>query len=506
MKLLGFEITRLTEKAPPPANLYPPAQRSWYPVVRDWYAGAWQRNDEIRVDSVLAYHAVFACVTLISQDVGKLRPKLVQKVGEVWPETESPAFSPVLRRPNHFQNHIQFKEWWTISKLVRGNTYALKQRDNRGVVVALYLLDPCRVKVLISTSGEVFYELQSDNLSGLEVIEPVIVPASEIIHDRINCLYHPLVGLSPIYACGLAAQQGLAIQNGSTEFFGNMSRPSGILTAPGAISDEAAIAIGQQWQANYSGVNSGKVAVLGDDLKYQPLAVSAEDSQLIEQLKMTAEIVCSCFHVPPFKIGMGPMPPTASLEVLNGIYYSDCLQSHIENWEAAMDDGLGLNQTETNGRLLGVELDLDQLLRMDQKSMIDMLAAGVTGAIFSPDEARARVNLGHVKGGKSPYLQQQNFSLEALAERDANDPFSKPTTPPPAQTAPPAANEDEVKALTQRLAVLEARAPEGTTALLLDIRREMSEATKKQLAALPPPPIDPATELADYVARELANV
>ena len=38
-----------------------------------------------------------------------------------------------------------------------------------------------------------------------------------------NCLYHPLVGLSPIYACGLAAQQGLAIQNGSTEFFGNMS-------------------------------------------------------------------------------------------------------------------------------------------------------------------------------------------------------------------------------------------------------------------------------------------
>ena len=148
-----------TEKALP--ALYPPTGRGWYPVVRDWYAGAWQRNDEIRVDSVLAYHAVFACVTLISQDVGKLRPKLVQKVGEVWPETESPAFSPVLRRPNHYQNHQQFKEWWTISRLVRGNTYALKQRDNRGVVVALYLLDPCRVKVLISTSGLVFYELQT---------------------------------------------------------------------------------------------------------------------------------------------------------------------------------------------------------------------------------------------------------------------------------------------------------------------------------------------------------
>ena len=76
--------------------------------------------------------------------------------------------------------------------------------------------------------------------------------------------------------------------------------------------------------------------------------------------------------------------------------------------------GSGSVETETNGRLLGVELDLDQLLRMDQKSMIDMLAAGVTGAIFSPDEARQRVNLGQVKGGRVPYLQQQNFSLEAL--------------------------------------------------------------------------------------------
>jgi hypothetical protein len=38
-----------------------------------------------------------------------------------------------------------------------------------------------------------------------------------------------------------------------------------------------------------------------------------------------------------------------------------------------------------------------------------------------------------VKGGKSPYLQQQNYSLEALAKRDAQDDPFKPATPP----APP---------------------------------------------------------------------
>ena len=427
MKLLGFEIRRVHKALP--AGLLPPSSRgNWMPVVRDWYAGAWQRNDPIEVDSVLAYHAVFACVTLISSDIGKLRPKLVQQIDGIWSETESPSFSPVLRRPNGYQNHIQFKEWWITSKLVRGNSYALKQRDNRGVVVGLYLLDPCRVKPLVSPSGEVFYELQHDNLSGLE--EAVIVPASEIIHDRMNCLYHPLVGLSPIYACGLAAQQGLAIQNNSTEFFGNMSRPSGILTAPGAISDEAAVAIGVAWQANYSGANSGKVAVLGDDLKYQPLSVSAEDAQLIEQLKMTAEIVCSCFHVPPFKIGIGPLPATASLEVLNGIYYSDCLQSLIECWEATMDEGLGLEGSPKDGRMLGVELDLDQLLRMDSEAMMRTLQAGVGAGVVAPNEARRKIDLAPVKGGQTPYLQQQNYSLGALDERDRSDPFAKPASAP----------------------------------------------------------------------------
>ncbi|WP_416381322.1 hypothetical protein, partial [Klebsiella pneumoniae] len=38
------------------------------------------------------------------------------------------------------------------------------------------------------------------------------VPAREVIHDRFNCLFHPLIGLSPIYAAGLAAMQGHHIQ------------------------------------------------------------------------------------------------------------------------------------------------------------------------------------------------------------------------------------------------------------------------------------------------------
>lgn len=446
MRVLGFEITL---KRAAGASLAPvwghgpggSGMGNWYPVIRESYPGAWQQNVTLEVPHVLAFHAVFACVTLISSDIGKLRFKLVEQSSEgVWSETDSPAFSPFLRQPNAYQNHVQFKEWWLVSKLTRGNTYMLKGRDARGVVVAGYVLDPCKTLPLVAPSGEVFYQLGIDNLAGLQD-DGVIVPASEIIHDRMNCLYHPLVGLSPLYACAAVATQGLAMQGSSTALFQNMARPAGILTAPGHISDPTAQRIKEYWETNYAGSsNFGKTAVLGDDVKYQALTQTASDSQLVEQMKLTAEMVCTCFHVPPFKIGIGPQPTYNNAEIFNSIYYSDCLQSLIEQMETALDDGLGLNVPK-EGRRLGVELDLDQLLRMDSATMIDVLGKGVGAGIVSPNEARKRLEYGSVKGGKSPYLQQQNFSLEALAERDANAPFAKPAAapapePPPDEPAP----------------------------------------------------------------------
>ena len=52
------------------------------------------------------------------------------------------------------------------SKLIHGNTYVLKQRDRRGVVVANYILDPTRVKPLVSADGGVYYEIRATTSTG----------------------------------------------------------------------------------------------------------------------------------------------------------------------------------------------------------------------------------------------------------------------------------------------------------------------------------------------------
>lgn len=415
------------------ANLSSVAEsRGWFRVYES-YQGAWQQNVTIDRNLVLTYHAVYSCMTLIAADIAKLRVKLVAK-GEsgVWTETENPAYSPVLRKPNPYQNRIQFFEAWILSKLMRGNTYVLKQRDGRGVVVSLYVLDPARVVPMVADDGTIFYQLSADNMSGLQ--SDIMVPAREIIHDRMNCLFHPLVGTSPIYASGLAATQGLNIQTNSANFFANRSQPGGVLTAPGAIHDDTAARLKETWETNFSGENAGRVAVLGDGLKYERMALSAEESQLIDQLKWSAEVVCSTFHVPPYKIGIGQMPTYNNIQALNVEYYSQCLQSLIEAAELCLDEGLEMAPR------IGTEFDIDNLLRMDAVAQFEMLDKAKS--VLTLDERRRRVEMAPMPtGGATVYLQQQDHSLEAIAARDRM--LIEQSKAPPALPAPAEPDEEE---------------------------------------------------------------
>lgn len=397
----------------------------WLPIINEPYTGGWQKNDELKRTDLTSFHAVFACVSLISTDIGKLRIQTKSVQNGVLLPTKSRT-QTLLKKPNKHQTWQQFVENWVSSKLLRGNAYILKQRDIFGDVWQLYVLNPDRVKVLVSDNGGVFYQISTDKLFGLT---ETTVPASEIIHDRFNCFYHPLVGLSPLTACGVSVGLGLSIQNNAKTLFSNNSRPSGVLTTPSDISQEKADKVKADWQAHYSGVNRGGIAVLGSGARYEPIAMSASDSQAIEQLKMTAETVCSVFHIPAFKVGLGELKAGQKPSDLNEIYYSDCLQHYIEAIENLLDEHLDLEKG------VECEADLSPLIRMDSTSQILYLKEGTMSGIFSPNEARATLGLPPVVGGESPLMQQQNYSLSALAKRDNSDnPFGNAPKAEPTPT------------------------------------------------------------------------
>ena len=197
MRIFGLEIKRA--KALTPVSGW----RNGWNVISESYAGAWQRNDEVCVGDLTCYPTLYACLNRPSQDIGKL-PFLLKRKDDngIWRTVENPAYSPVLRKPNGYQTQQQFRESWVLSKLINGNTYVLKGRDDRGVVTRLYVLDPCRVVPMVSDAGNVFYQINYPSAQNLlpesYPAQQLTVPASEIIHDRLNCFHHPLIGVPPL--------------------------------------------------------------------------------------------------------------------------------------------------------------------------------------------------------------------------------------------------------------------------------------------------------------------
>lgn len=393
----------------------------WFPVVSEPYAGAWQIGDEQSRSDMLAHGAVYACVALIASDIAKLPLHITRNQGGVW-TVEASEFDTLIRQPNNYQNRAQFFSAWLVSKLLTGNTYCLKVRDAYGKVTALKLIDPRRVKVLVAPDDSVFYEV-TGGINLQAGVDSVTIPAREIIHDRGICLHHPLLGVSPITAATLAASQGAAIQRASARFFVNGARPSGALTAPGTISNEVAARLKADWESRYTGENLGRVAVLGDGLKFEPMTMSAVDSQLLEQLQFTDRQVCTAFGVPAWKVGIGDMPPYKGGEAGQLHYFQTTIQSLLETLELCLDIGLELPTVQR------FEFDTAELLRLDSATRFDNYAKAIGAGWMAPNEARVSEGRPPVEGGDSPLIQQQNYSLAALARRDQQ-------TAPPASAAP----------------------------------------------------------------------
>lgn len=438
---MRFSIELTRDRAPKPAGvdmtparithaLVAPPDRGWVRIF-DSYSGAFQQDSALDQTSIVRQSAVFRCIALIAGDIAKLNLRLMARTQGVWQETANPAFSPFLRRQNAFQTRLEFIRYWVCSLLLSGNMYALVRRDGRGMVTRATVLEPSLVTPLVSDEGDIFYRVDTGDMLSSVGAQSVTIPARDIIHDKYICLNHPLIGNSPLQVAGAAATGNQKASEYSASFFTNRAMPSGVLEVPEGLTTEQAADVRDKWQT-YTGTNSGKVAILEGGLKFVPLSMKAVDAQMLEQLRYNQEDIARAFGVPAWKIGAGPMPTANNAELSERGYYSQTLQVLIEQIELLLDEALGL----ADNLSLGVEFDLRGLLRMDASSRFRTYKEGVSAGILAPNEGRAEEGLPPVPGGDTPYLQQQNFSLAALAKRDAKaDPFASSGGPKPA-TAP----------------------------------------------------------------------
>lgn len=393
-------------------------QGGWFSIIRESFSGAWQRNMEtVSNKDLLADSTLYACVSRIATDIGSMPVGLYirDRNTRIWERAYLESVGIINSTPNNYQTWSQFIECWILSKLLNGNAYILKQRDQDYNVVGLHVLDPWRVQLLVTPDGVIVYNLLTSEQFRLMPGGQLKVPSTEIVHDREITPFHPLQGVSPLYAAYMSATKSRDINNNASNFFKNGAQPSGILTGDVDMDDEKQAALKRYWQENFSGDHAGRVALIGADLKYTQLRFNNVDSQMIEQLRYSSEQICQAFGMPPYIVGIGSLPSGMKVDEVFDMYYKLALQGRIERLEYGLDQALEVSFPYS------LELDTEILLRMDKGKRVQVVSEMVKGSIKTVNEARLEFNLQPVSGGDTVYMQQQNYSLNALAKRDAKE-------------------------------------------------------------------------------------
>jgi HK97 family phage portal protein len=390
-------------------NALPPLSHGY---VHEPFSGAWQMNRECWGPSGI-FSAVYACIAIIAGDFAKLPPRIRRQLGNgATADVPNHPAARVLAAPNLYQTRVDFWGQFMASALFTGNAYVYLARDARGDITSMHILDPRRVRVLMADDGSVFYRIGQERLA--ELLDTDTIPARDILHHRLLTLTHPLIGITPLYAAGVSAMTGQTIQQNSYAFFANMSRASGVLTAPGKISGELAARLKTEWDQNFKGGQMGRTAVLGEGMKWEPLTISAADAQLIEQLRWSVEDVARCFRVPTYMLTDASKVSFKNTEQLARNYYSQTLQYHIESTECRINQAFGLEDGATY-----CEFDLSTLLRMELDARMSAYQTGIQSGVLTINEARSREELPPMEGGDEPLIQSQYRPLSMAGEQPA---------------------------------------------------------------------------------------
>ena len=127
---------------------------------------------------------------------------------------------------------------------------------------------------------------------------------NEIIRIHFVNPYNVLSGMSPLAAATISIDQDVNADLYNTRLFQNDARVSGVLSVEGQLTNTQRQENLKAWYSEYGGPgNAGRIAILGNGLKYQQIGLSNTDLQFKEQKLWNRDNVITTFGLNKIAIG-----------------------------------------------------------------------------------------------------------------------------------------------------------------------------------------------------------
>ena len=376
---------------------------------------------------------VYACVNVLAQTIAAL-PLLVYRKLPNGGKERAPEHRlyPILHdAPNPEMTSYEFRAALVGHVCLWGNAYAEIELSDAGVN-ALWPLRPDRMTPNRDDANRLVYDYRLPDGTTKRF------QFNQIMHWR-GLSSNGIIGYSPIQQNAESVGVDLATRQYGARFFGNDSRPGGILSHPGKLSDDAAKKLKKRWEEAHRGLsNSQRVAVLEEGVSWTTIGVPPEQAQFLETRKYGRAEIAALYRVPLHLINDLERATFSNIEhqSLEFVKYS------LVPWLVQMEQSYkrDLFALGDGKRTHFAEHLVDGMLRGDVASRFAAYQTARQNGWLNADEIRELENMNPIGGEEgTTYLWPANMTPAQIALK----PPEPPAPPMPQEPEEPEEPEDE---------------------------------------------------------------
>lgn len=349
---------------------------------------------------VLSEATYFACMKVLSEALGKLPLKLLRYNERNGVETSrNHALYYVLHdRPNPYMTASTF--WSTVeyNRNHYGNAYVWIQ--GAGNNMKLWILPSNEVEVwydnakILADQPDLYYLYSTGG-------KKYRFGSEEILHFKSSNSLDGVIGVSVQDQLKMTIGSNYKAQKMLDKMYDNGFTGKAVLQYTGNLNEANQKTFTKGIQKYMKGELKSEgienIVPLPFGATLQPINLKLSDNQFFEVKQYTALQIASAFGIKPYQIGDYTKSSYASAEAQQLSFYVDTLLYIIKQYEEELTYKLLSEQEIADG--YHFKFNVAVILRADLQTQINTLSTAVSNFIYTPNEARAKLDLEAKEGG-----------------------------------------------------------------------------------------------------------
>lgn len=378
----------------------------WLPGAseRDWEFSQPRNPSGVRVtpDTALQSTVVLACIRVLAEGVAALPFHLYRRTPAGGKEIarDHPLYRVLHVAPNSWQTSFEWREQQMLHLGLHGQSFNEIRPGVSGAVSELIPLHPSRMKVERVENGRLRYKYREESGAETVYVQDQIMHIRWLSDDGVN-------GMVPVELARDAIGLARACEIHGAAFFGNGARPGAVLETDGALDQETAASLRDNWERMHRGPDrSHRTAVLHGGLKVHELGGNNQESQFLESRRFQVEEICRLFRVCPHLVGDLTRSSFSNIEQQSIDFIQHTLLPWLRRFESAV-----LRDLITDDNYFA-EFDTKGFMRGDATARSAFYQTLWNLGVASINEIRAWENLDPVEGGDTRFVQLNMQTLE----------------------------------------------------------------------------------------------